>query len=81
MTMQEKKLERLPDQGVITGVAAGVADYVGIDPTLVRIIFVVGAFFGLLAVVLYIVLYFVMPVREGSGTPPPPMPSEDGPAS
>lgn len=72
MSMQEKTLERLPDQGVITGVAAGLAEYLGIDVTLVRIIFVIGALFGLVAVVIYIALYFLLPVREGSSTPPPP---------
>ena len=49
----------------ITGVASGIAEYFGIDPTVVRILFVLGAIFGQGAgFVLYIILSFILPDGE-----------------
>lgn len=46
----------------IFGVCAGVAEYFGIDPTWVRIIFILGALFGGgFSIPLYILLTFIMP--------------------
>jgi phage shock protein PspC (stress-responsive transcriptional regulator) len=51
----------------IAGVAGGIGEYFGVDPTLVRIGFVIAAFmgFGILA---YIVLWIVLP-RGRPGAP------------
>lgn len=61
----------------LAGVAAGLADYFGIDPTLVRIGFVVGTIASggpfLLA---YIILAFVMPNQEKRTLKVSPTPSE-----
>ncbi len=76
MAIQEKKLERLPDEGVISGVSAGVAEYVGIDTTLVRIIFVVASLFAGFPIIVYIALWIFLPVREGTAGVSPPMPSD-----
>lgn len=57
----KRRLERSRDRKV-AGVAGGIAEYFGVDPTLVRIAFViavVGSSFGFL--VPYLVLSFVMP--------------------
>jgi phage shock protein C len=40
MNMQQKRLVRAKDGRMIAGVCKGFADYFGIDPTLVRIGFV-----------------------------------------
>jgi phage shock protein C len=57
-----KRLVRSTDNKMIGGVCAGVADYFGIDPTLVRILTVVGAVLGLGSVVIaYVVAWAVMP--------------------
>ena len=45
----------------IGGVCAGVAEYFNIDVTFVRLLFVIGAFFGGLAILVYIVLWIVAP--------------------
>lgn len=58
----ERKLYRLPEKGKLAGVAAGLADYVAVDVTLVRLIFVAAALFtagG--ALLVYIVLAIVLP--------------------
>ena len=43
MASETKKLYRSSDDRMVAGVCAGIADYFGIDPTLVRLIFVFGA--------------------------------------
>ena len=57
-----KRLVRNTNDKVLGGVCAGVADYLGIDVTLVRVLTVVGAVFGLgTLVVAYVVAWAVMP--------------------
>jgi phage shock protein PspC (stress-responsive transcriptional regulator) len=46
---------------MVAGVAAGLADYFDIDPTLVRIGFVVLAFMGGLAIPLYLAGWLLIP--------------------
>ncbi|HEX8923294.1 MAG TPA: PspC domain-containing protein [Patescibacteria group bacterium] len=60
-----RKLERKPEEGIIAGVAAGIADYLQIDPTLVRIIFVLMSFGGGGGVIFYVILWLAMP-KTGS---------------
>jgi phage shock protein PspC (stress-responsive transcriptional regulator) len=58
----KKRLVRNTDNKVMGGVCAGVADYLGLDPTLVRVLTVVGAVLGLGSVVVaYVVAWAVMP--------------------
>jgi len=65
-----KKLQKSRDKK-ISGVSAGIAEYFGIDPTLVRLLFVVGAIVGSGASIpLYIILSFVL------GDPPRKNPQE-----
>lgn len=65
MTAIEKKLRRLPDQGQIAGVCAGLADYFDIDVTLVRLIFIVLAIVtGGGMVLAYLVMALVIPAEE-----------------
>lgn len=55
-----KKLQKSRDKK-ISGVSAGIAEYFGIDPTLVRLLFVAGAIFGSGASIpLYIILSIVL---------------------
>ncbi len=63
MSAQYKRLYRSRDNRMIGGVCGGLGEYWGIDPTLVRIGFVVGALFGLAGAlaVIYLVLLIVVP--------------------
>lgn len=55
---------RDPQNGIIRGVCAGIADYFGISVVPVRIAAVIGLFFFSFAVIIaYFVLGFVMPVK------------------
>ena len=49
---------------MLAGVAAGLADYFDVDPTIVRIGFVVLAFVGGLAVPLYLAGWLLIPEEE-----------------
>ena len=56
---------RLPQQGQIAGVCAGLAQYFDLDVTLIRVLFVVLAFAtGGGMVLVYIILAIVMPTDE-----------------
>jgi phage shock protein C len=60
--MRTKRLMKSRSQRKIMGVCAGIARYLGVDPIIVRIAFVVGAIFGSgVTIPLYLVLGFVMP--------------------
>ncbi|GIL12901.1 MAG: PspC domain-containing protein [Chloroflexi bacterium] len=58
---EPKKLTRSSTDKRVAGVCAGLAEYFGVDATLVRLIFVIATLFGGPGLVLYIVLWIVMP--------------------
>ncbi len=59
--MKEKRLMRSMDDRMIAGVAGGLADYLDVDVTLVRLAFVILALAGGPGLLIYLVLWFVMP--------------------
>ena len=62
MQTPSKKLYRSRKDRIISGVCAGLGDFLGIDPTVVRVIFVLGMVlgFGSFAFI-YLVMIFVVP--------------------
>ena len=65
MTTPHKQLRRIPAQGQIAGVCAGLADYFELDVTLVRIIFIILAIVtGGGMVIAYIIMAIVMPTDK-----------------
>jgi phage shock protein PspC (stress-responsive transcriptional regulator) len=62
-----KRLVRPQDGRVVSGVCAGLAAYVGVDPTLVRLVFALLTVFGGLGVLLYLIAWVVIP-DENDGT-------------
>jgi phage shock protein C len=62
--MSEKRLVRSDDR-MVAGVCAGIAEYLNIDPTIVRFIFALVTLvsLGWFGVLVYIVLMLVMPDR------------------
>ena len=57
-----RRLTRSPDQRLLGGVAGGLAEYLGVDPVIVRLGFVVTAFFGGLGVIAYVIGWIALPV-------------------
>lgn len=60
-------LHRIEQGKIIAGVCTGLADSLGIDVTIIRIIFALISVFMGGGILLYIVLWIVMP-RESGGT-------------
>ncbi|MGH9169965.1 MAG: PspC domain-containing protein [Acidimicrobiales bacterium] len=61
---QYQPLERSGDDRMIAGVAAGVADYFGLEVTIVRIAFVVLALAGGIGIPAYLAGWLLMPDAE-----------------
>ena len=57
----EKKLYKSATDKKIDGVCAGIAEYFNVDPTLVRLLWVLATFFVGAGVFAYIVAAIVMP--------------------
>jgi phage shock protein PspC (stress-responsive transcriptional regulator) len=64
--MPTRRLTRSRNKGTIAGVCAGLADYLGVDVVLVRLLFVilsiVGAVIG--GVIVYLAAWFIMPESD-----------------
>jgi len=60
-----KKIYRSNDDYIVAGVSSGIADYFQIDTTLVRIIFVLLAIGGGSGILIYLVLWLVIPKEKG----------------
>ncbi|HUO61720.1 MAG TPA: PspC domain-containing protein [Candidatus Acidoferrales bacterium] len=70
-----KRLMRSRVDRKIAGVAAGVAEYFDLDPTLVRVLWVVCLLFAGTGGLLYLILWIVLPeepMRLPMGAPAPP---------
>jgi phage shock protein C len=57
-----RRLVRRSDDRMVAGVCSGVADYLGVDVTLVRLVTVVGAILGFGSLILaYVVAWALIP--------------------
>lgn len=63
---EPRRLYKDRDNAMIAGIAAGIADYFDLDPTLVRIAFVLLAVFGGSGLIIYLVLLFVVPDKPAA---------------
>lgn len=59
-----RRMYRDPDNCIIGGVCSGLAAYWRVDPTIVRIIFILLAIFGLAGVIIYLILWVVLPEAQ-----------------
>jgi phage shock protein C len=62
---ETKKIYRSSDDYIVAGVSSGLADYFQIDTTLVRIIFILLTIGGGSGVLIYLVLWLIIPKKEG----------------
>ncbi len=67
-----KKLYRSTKERMIAGVCGGLADYLKLDPTLVRLLFVLTFLFGSLGFWIYVVMWIIVPEEPAAAPPPPP---------
>jgi phage shock protein PspC (stress-responsive transcriptional regulator) len=59
----EKKLKRSANK-MIAGVCGGLAEYLGMDVTIVRVIYALLVLFGGVGILLYLILALLMPKAE-----------------
>jgi phage shock protein C len=66
MSTSPKRLTRSRRHRAIAGVCGGIADYFGWNPTLVRILYVVGSVLsvGFPGAIVYLILWLVMPEAD-----------------
>ena len=62
--MEEKKRWTRSDDKMIGGVCAGLAEYLDIDPTIVRIVWVLMVLFAGFGILLYVILWLIMPKQQ-----------------
>lgn len=68
--MEAKKLYRSMSNKMLGGVAAGLGEYLNIDPTIVRLGFVALALMGGPGIVIYLIMWLVVPPEPFDTTPP-----------
>jgi phage shock protein C len=56
------RLHRSDTDRVVAGVCGGLAEYLEVEPSLVRLAFIVGTLWGGLGLLIYVVLAIVLPV-------------------
>jgi len=62
-----KKLYRSETNRILAGVAGGLGEYFAIDPTLIRLIFALLTIFGGGGILVYIILWILIPSENNSG--------------
>jgi phage shock protein C len=61
--MEPKKLYRSNANKMICGVCQGIAEYINLDPTIIRLLWVIFSIFGV-GILVYIVAAIIMPIKE-----------------
>jgi len=62
--MEPRKLYRIPSEGMIGGVCAGLAEYLNADPTVIRLVFVLLALAGMSGVLIYFIMWLIVPIKS-----------------
>ena len=59
--MEQKKLLRSIDNRMICGVCGGIGKYFNVDPTLIRLVWVLASIFGGSGLLVYIIAAIIIP--------------------
>lgn len=59
--MEPKKLYRSVNNRMVCGVCGGIGEYFNVDPTLIRLVWVLASFIGLSGLVVYIIAAIIIP--------------------
>ncbi len=66
-----RKLYRSRTDSMLGGVCSGLAEYLDADPTIIRIVFVLLALLGGHGILLYLILWVIMPPKPETTITPP----------
>ena len=61
MTQEPKRLYRSRSKRMLGGVCGGLGEYLKIDPTVMRVIFVILAFFYGASLLIYLIMWVLVP--------------------
>ncbi|GAB3720143.1 PspC domain-containing protein [Nocardiopsis nanhaiensis] len=61
---KSKRLQRSESDRFLTGVCGGIADYTGLDSTLIRVLFAVFTLLGFSGILVYILAWLLMPAAS-----------------
>ncbi len=64
--MAYRKLYRSETDKILGGVAGGLGEYFDIDPNIIRAIFVILAVFGGSGIVIYLILWVLLPTKSST---------------
>ena len=64
---ENKRLYRDGDNEILGGVAYGLGNYFGIDPSIIRLLFILSIFFGGLGILAYLILWVSIPEAKTVG--------------
>jgi phage shock protein PspC (stress-responsive transcriptional regulator) len=64
-----RHLTRSNTDRIIAGVAGGIANYLDVDPTLVRLVFLLLVFAGTMSPWIYLVLWIILPGENFANQP------------
>lgn len=67
MSSEIKRLYRSRTDRIIGGVSGGLGQYLGIDPTVVRLLFIIFALAGGPGLLAYIIMLIVVPLEPEGG--------------
>ena len=73
MSTETQKLYRSRDERMIGGVCGGLGEFFSIDPTLIRLLFVLLTIFGGSGVLVYLVMLLIVPEEPLDVTSSPPV--------
>ncbi len=59
--MEQKRLSKSNTNRMIAGVCGGIAEYINVDPTIIRLLWVVFSLMGGAGVLVYIIAAIIMP--------------------
>lgn len=59
-----EKLYRSEEGRIIGGVCSGLAEYFKSDVWIIRIIFIISSFFGAVGIILYLILWVILPEKN-----------------
>lgn len=60
---QNKRFHRSDSNRLLAGVCGGIAEFIGVDATIVRLAFVVLTVFGFSGVFIYLLAWLIMPAE------------------
>jgi phage shock protein C len=76
MAKEPKRLYRSRSKRILGGVCGGLGEYLNVDPTVLRVIFVVLAFLYGASLLIYLIMWVLVPEEPQSSAEVVPLPEE-----